>query len=305
MISLLIADDDPDHLTLTRLALEEGLDDCLIRTAESGQSVLEACRDQAFDIVLLDYRLPDLDGLTVLAELRRQVKPAPIVILLTGLGSEEVAAAALRLGADDYLPKMGNYTALLPTVVARARQRRHLENLERDVEAHAAIERNKLAFVQSVNHELRTPLTLIVGYSELLARRGCPAEEIAAYCQEIFDQANRLSDLVERLLEAALIEPIGPRGAAVVHRLDVRERVRDVVAGLPAESARRIAVDADPEAFALVNRELFHRALDEVIGNALKFSPPDHPVAVSVVTRGDSVEAWVNDDGPGIPRDER
>lgn len=305
MISLLIADDDPDHLALAQLALEEGLDDCVIHTAESGRMVLEEFGQQSFDVVLLDYRLPDIDGLSVLAELRRRVKPLPITIMLTGLGSEEVAAAALRLGADDYLPKVGNYTALLPTVVSRARHRRHLENLEREVEAQGAIERNKLAFLQSVNHELRTPLTMIVGYSELLAHHGCPTEDIATYCQEIYVQANRLSVLVERLLEAVLIEPIGPRGTAVVQPMDVLDLLRDIVAGLHADSVRRVAIEANSEALALVNRELFHRALDEVIGNALKYSPEARMVTVSVAANGDAVVVWVSDEGSGIPPEER
>ncbi len=305
MISLLIADDDPDHLALAQLALEEGLDDCVVHAAESGRKVLDAFAERRFDVVLLDYRLPDVDGLTVLAELRQRIRPSPIVILLTGLGSEEVAAAALRLGADDYLPKVGNYTALLPTVVTRARHRRHLEDLERDVEAQSAIERNKLAFLQSVNHELRTPLTMIVGYSELLARRDCPPDDVASFSQEIYVQANRLSVLVERLLEAALMEPIGPRGTAVVRRIDLRDLMRRVVASLHPESARRVVIDAPTEASAFVDPALFHNALDELVGNALKFSPSPLPVRISVAAHDDSVVVRVADEGIGIPPEER
>lgn len=305
MISLLIADDDPDHLALAQLALEEGLEDCVVQAAESGRKVLDAFAERRFDVVLLDYRLPDVDGLTVLAELRQRIKPSPIVILLTGLGSEEVAAAALRLGADDYLPKVGNYTALLPTVVARARHRRHLEDLERDVEAQSAIERNKLAFLQSVNHELRTPLTMIVGYSELLARRDCPPDDVAAFSQEIYVQANRLSVLVERLLEAALMEPIGPRGTAVVRGINLRDLMHRVVASLHPESARRVVIDAPTEASAFVDPALFHNALDELVGNALKFSPSPLPVRISVAVHDDSVVVRVADEGIGIPPEER
>ena len=306
MFSLLLADDDPDHLSLAQFALEEGLRDCIIRTAESGQMVLEALETESFDVVLLDYRLPDLDGLAVLAEIRRRDKSPPITILLTGLGSEDVAAAALRLGADDYLPKAGNYTALLPTVVERALHRRRLENLEREVEAQAAIERNKLAFLQSVNHELRTPLTMIVGYAELLARHGCAPEDVSAYCREIYAHANRLNVLIERLLEAATAEPVESVGTAVVRTSDVGGVLHDAVAAaIEAEPDRCIVIEGDETVRAMVDPRLLRRALDEVLGNALKFSPPGQTVTVAAAVLGQSAEVTVTDRGLGIPPEER
>jgi signal transduction histidine kinase len=306
MISLLIADDDPDHLALARLALEDGLSNCVIDTADTGQMVLEAFATKSFDVVVLDYRLPDMDGLAVLDELRRQTKPPPVLILLTGLGSEEVAATALRLGADDYVPKVGNYATVLPAVIERAIERRRMETLERELEAQKAIQRNKLAFLQSVNHELRTPLTMIVGYAELLARRSCALEDVPSYCQEIYKYANRLSTLIERLLEAATLEPMEPAGMAVVRAADVRE-VLDaaIAAALEADPGCQIDIEGPEHAFALIDTSLFRRAVDEVLGNALKFSPPGEAVTVSVVLLVDSVAVIVKDRGPGIPPEER
>ncbi|MEH2208518.1 MAG: PAS domain S-box protein [Nostoc sp.] len=73
---------------------------------ESGNKALQACQAKIPDVILLDYRLPDLDGLEFLTQLQRQTSNSPIaVILLTGQGDETIAVQAIKSGAQDYLVK--------------------------------------------------------------------------------------------------------------------------------------------------------------------------------------------------------
>jgi len=78
------------------------------------------------DCVLLDYRLPDADGLECLRTIRQRHPDLPVV-LITGAGSEEVAVEAMKLGASDYLVKHGKYLVTVPVVVREALGRRELE----------------------------------------------------------------------------------------------------------------------------------------------------------------------------------
>ena len=73
---------------------------------EAGNKVLQACQGKIPDVILLDYRLPDLDGLEFLTKLQRQTSNSQIsVIMLTGQGDETIAVQAIKSGAQDYLVK--------------------------------------------------------------------------------------------------------------------------------------------------------------------------------------------------------
>jgi signal transduction histidine kinase len=114
-ITVLVVDDNADHRTLIDHWLRSrGMK---VRQARDAQAALAELDD--VDVVLLDYRLPGMNGLEVLEQIRgRSQRPA--VIMITGMGSETVAVEALRAGAVDYLVKDPDYLTRLPGVVERA-----------------------------------------------------------------------------------------------------------------------------------------------------------------------------------------
>ena len=104
-IRILLVDDNIDHAQLAQRALKaEGR----VETARLGQEALDRASDERFDLVLLDYRLPDMTGLEVLERLRARAD-APAVILMTAQGSEEVAMEALKAGAAGYVVKTADF----------------------------------------------------------------------------------------------------------------------------------------------------------------------------------------------------
>ena len=113
-ISVLLVEDNPDHVHLIERRLRDGGVD--VRRAFSGKEALEAL--EGVDLVLLDYRLPDMSGLETLQEIRRL--DGPSVVMVTGMGSEEIAVEAMRAGAIDYVVKDNTYLRMLPEVVERA-----------------------------------------------------------------------------------------------------------------------------------------------------------------------------------------
>lgn len=101
-IKILVVDDEAS----IRFALEETLsrDGYQVVTAEDGQTALSMIAGQIFDLALIDLRLPDIDGMSILKSLHEQ-SPETIVIVLTAHASLETAVEALRQGAHDYLFK--------------------------------------------------------------------------------------------------------------------------------------------------------------------------------------------------------
>jgi signal transduction histidine kinase/CheY-like chemotaxis protein len=102
---LLIIDDCvEDRQTLRRFLNIDQLQSYEIEESDSAQEGYERCQQSFYDLVLLDWRLPDEDGLDILKKLT-QINPHPPVIMISAFGNEELAVKAIKSGAKDYLPK--------------------------------------------------------------------------------------------------------------------------------------------------------------------------------------------------------
>ncbi len=168
-------------------------------------------------------------------------------------------------------------------------------------------QRVKEDFFALVSHELRTPLTAIVGYLELvLSNDGAALPEEHAHHLAIVDRnAQRLLRLVGDLLFAAQVES----GSLLLEpdAVDLPQLVRDAV-----ELARPRAEDADVALTVEVahvpaclgDRDRLAQVLDNLVSNALKFTPPGGRVAVRLSTRGDRALLEIEDTGVGVPAEE-
>ena len=124
-----------------------------ILEAETGEAALDICRSLQIDAVLLDYRLPDYDGLEVLHLLRQQMQYQVPILLLTGQGSESLAVQILKAGAEDYLIK-GEVTALdLQAAIAVA-----IERTELRLQLRQSHDRERL--VAQISQQIRQSLDL-------------------------------------------------------------------------------------------------------------------------------------------------
>jgi DNA-binding NtrC family response regulator len=99
---ILVVDDDE----VVRLSHQRSLRDarCLVSAAEDGARALTAMENEPADVVLLDLRMPGLDGMSVLKQLKQRW-PSSEVVVITGYPTVETAKEAVRLGAHDYLAK--------------------------------------------------------------------------------------------------------------------------------------------------------------------------------------------------------
>ncbi|KAA5609951.1 PAS domain-containing protein, partial [Rhodovastum atsumiense] len=144
--TILLVDDCQEDLYTARQfllhdAAKEGID-FRIRESVTGEDGLAACRSEAPDCVLLDYYLPDMDGLEFLARLKNGADDLPVpVVVLTGAQDRSLATAALRAGAQEYLPKRFLAPDMLLRAIDSARDRFTQQAERRRTEALAANER--------------------------------------------------------------------------------------------------------------------------------------------------------------------
>jgi DNA-binding response OmpR family regulator len=135
---ILVVDDE--ETTRRSLADILRLEGAHVKTAAGGEAAVEALQQETFDLMLLDLKMPGMDGLEVL-RIANNLAPETQVILLTAHGSLESAIAALRLGAHDYLLKPASPTQILRSVnsglarrIEQLRKRNLLEQLEASVQ---------------------------------------------------------------------------------------------------------------------------------------------------------------------------
>lgn len=106
-LRILLVDDNIDHVQLAMRALR-AQPAWKVETVRLGSEAIARVEDGTFDLVLLDYRLPDMTGIDVLQRVRLAAD-APAVIVMTSQGSEEVAMQALQLGAASYVVKTADF----------------------------------------------------------------------------------------------------------------------------------------------------------------------------------------------------
>jgi two-component system, NtrC family, response regulator AtoC len=121
--TLLIVDDEKPTREGLRAALEERYDVYIAEDAKAAMNLLES---ENFDVLLSDFRLPNEDGMNLIARAKSLPKP-PVCILMTAYGSEELAVEAMKRGADDYIAKGRLQIDELEMRIARALKRQNLE----------------------------------------------------------------------------------------------------------------------------------------------------------------------------------
>ena len=121
--TLLIVDDEKTTREGLRAALEERYDVYIAEDAKAATTLLES---EHFDVMLTDFRLPNEDGLKLIARAKSLAKP-PVCILMTAYGSEEIAVEAMKRGADDYIAKGRLQIDELEMRIARALRQQNLE----------------------------------------------------------------------------------------------------------------------------------------------------------------------------------
>lgn len=163
-------------------------------------------------------------------------------------------------------------------------------------------------FVANVSHELKTPLTAIIGMLETIVDDAdMPADMRTRFLERVHQQARRLSSLVVDLLTLSRLET--PDAARQVEACDLTRLIRETLAFLrEAAAAKHISLAAElAEATCLVQGDeaLLRQAIDNLIDNALKYTPENGHVSVSLERTDEHARIAITDNGIGITRSDQ
>lgn len=302
--NLLVIDDDPtsqSHMSLMLADLNFDLHPAV--TLQEARNLLES---KAIDLIILDYNLPDGNGIDFLRELRKQEKFRYLPLLAIS-EKAEMSIAFINNGADDCLPK--------PFVIEEVRTRVQKEikrtDMKRDFEA--LVEREKaLSFQKNrllgiAAHDLRSPVTNIIGICDLLEDHISGKEG-----RELLDNIKSASvetlNLLEETLNVSDVENSLPNIRKKT--INIRELVESRVAfmkGMCRKKSIHIKLSdklQNKDAMLRADAGKLSQVMDNLISNAIKYSHPNTIVFVGLEKHDEGILISVKDFGVGIPEED-
>ena len=315
---LLIVDDVYKNIEAMKIILDG--DEFLIDYSLNGHDALRKSAEHTYDLILLDVMMPGLDGFTVCTEMKQQelTRDTPI-IFLTARTERDNIVKGFALGAVDYIAKPFHPQELL------VRLRTHLELKEKNEilksinqmleekvaertaklkEANSRLlrfDRAKTDFLMLVSHELRTPLHDLLGFSSLV-----DASHLTPEQREYFTYIKASSERLQRFIEASLLITSIRTDKYAMKFLPVRldSLIEHCIHDVREEAGKKRLrfVTSFPDQLLTVNGDpdLITHCIRHVLDNAVKFSPEQAEVQITLGTGAEGVTLDIRDSGPGF-----
>jgi len=308
---LVVEDSSTYVFALRKILTSLGATTVVTATLEGALARLQA---ENFDAILLDLNLPDSEGLDTLHRILTNSDLPTVVI--TSNDDRNMATAAILAGADDYLVKGPLDAKVLEQTLAhtverhrfRAKLKQFAGELQQKNERLEQLDQQKNHMLGMAAHDIRNPLGIILGYAKFLQVDAGPllSAEHRAFLDAITQSSEFVLGLVEQLLDISTIES----GKLIIERapMDLARLVTkhvNLINVLAVRKNIRLTVDVPRDGAKLhADASKLEQVLDNLIGNAIKFSPSGTTIHVRVQTNANNIEFSVQDEGPGIPRGE-
>jgi two-component system sensor histidine kinase/response regulator len=286
---ILVVDDDVDNrVGYVALLRDAGYE---VREAHDGLACLQAVEFRPPSLILLDVSMPGLDGFETLRRLRAGAQRDVPVILVTGQRVDaESVGAGLELGAEEYLQKPvrpAELRARIRALLKLAAAKRELEALKRDQTA-------------MLVHDLKQPLAIIALRAEFIEDEESDGE-MKQSARAIRGSCRQMEQLINSVLELSRVEA----GQMTLTRLPAAldDVVGETVAEMRDLAVRRgVVLEVQSEALggAELDRSKIVQVMQNLIGNALKFTPSGGRIDVRVCRAGAEAVVSVEDSGPGF-----
>jgi two-component system, sensor histidine kinase and response regulator len=306
--TILVIDDNEANRELARATLEdEGYRVVLASTGAQGVATFSA---ESPDCILLDVRMPGLDGFAVCEQLRASKlgKDVP-VIFLTALRDVDTFDRALRAGGDDFLTKPVRPTELVVRVQSALKLRKmsaelhqHYDVMKKQRDDLLRLQLQKERLMAFVVHDLKSPVNAIDLHAQLLLRDKAIQGDSKTSVTQIRADARQLNRMVLNLLDLSK----GDEGKLIPSRTKFSPRVLvlDVLAEIEALATyRKVKLTSVFEVEKIsADEDLLRRMLTNLVENAVRHAPKESTVTVKFQSfTPDAVEVRVVDQGTGVP----
>ena len=302
-MTVLIVDDTPANIdVLSQILEEEGY---TILVATSGQAALDLAPLSRPDLILLDVMMPPgIDGFETCKRLKANKETASIpVIFITAKTETEDIVEGFSLGGVDYISKPFRHEEVCVRIHNQLQLQSLIRQLEKQNKQLLDLNDLKNRFLGIAAHDLRGPLASIKGFSKFLIEDddNLSKETRAGFAENIHLASKNMLNLISNLLDISVIESgalqLQLQSASLKNLIEERGRLHQFSAD-KKDIALNFELDDIPPFPFDPNR--IGQVLDNLISNAIKFSPTGTSVSMRLEQKNDVVVFSLQDEGPGI-----
>lgn len=303
---ILIIDDNPDESSVYGWYLAKIKDfKTILEYATNGSDGLKKLAQGKFDLVILDYSMPVMNGLQVLEKMRQARDQTPVVMMTGGAG-DRAAIESFKHGVLDYVLKEDLPRLDFPGLIRRALEMARLRRDKLELESLDAL---KNRFFERLAYYIRRPVVTGLGVLDMLVEeRMGPLSSLQKESlgtlqreyQHLFDLAEDLNNLQWLFLKSeSLVKRRVSLNALLQERLQASRRFWEEK-GMTCESSipeQPIEVEGDPERLAA--------AIDNILSNAVRFTPYGGRIGALLRRAGNNAELIIADTGKGLGAEDR
>ncbi|EGK84610.1 hybrid sensor histidine kinase/response regulator [Microcoleus vaginatus PCC 9802] len=286
--NILIVDDTPENLQVLSATLSDR--GYKVRGVINGKMAIRAARSGSPDLILLDIKMPEMDGYEVCRQLKADPKTSEIpVIFISALDEVLDKVTAFQVGGVDYVTKPFHVAEVLARIehqVTIQRLKKQLldrnKELQEEIierkkaeEAAAAASLAKSQFVANMSHELRTPLNAILGFTQVMSRDSLLSHENIENLRIINRSGQHLLELINDVLDLSKIEAgiigLDERSFDLYQLLDTLEEMFQIKAETK-KMQLRFSVHTNVPQYIKTDEKKLRVCLINLLGNAMKFT---------------------------------
>jgi signal transduction histidine kinase len=297
---VVIDDDEAIRVSCRRILGREGY---AVEVFDRGAPGLARVHEAAPPLLLVDLKMPEMDGFQVLEEVRR-TDPGVVVVVITGYATIATAVEAMKAGAYDFLPKPFTPDELR-LVVERGLERRRLKDTAERLQREKELAQRR--FITFVSHQLKSPLVAVKQYLDVLAT--ISGDTLPRRARDWIDRSQeRLAEalqLIHDWLALARVEQGDFAAGGESTALDTEiPRLLGQHAAAAGVAQVQVAAEVPPDLPRVRGDALaVCTVLENLLGNAIKYNRPGGSVRLVARCAGPGVEIRVEDTGIGIPAD--
>jgi signal transduction histidine kinase len=297
-----VNDNEHTRYLVTRILTAAGFK---VWEASSGQATLELAQKSP-DLILLDVKLPDIDGF----EVCERIKSAPLtssisIIHLTAHRTHNTERVkGLEYGADAYLILPIESSLLVATVRTVLRTRAAEMELRKTIAQLTEERELRERFVLTLSHDLRNPLTAARTSAQMIQRQPDECQKHMAAAHRIEHNIDRVDSMITDLLDVSRIRAGEVLPVEIVY-CDLVRTIREVIDELTSVYGKRFQLNLPDSLNGYWSCDGVKRIVENLAINGIKYGIPDRPITVALIQQADRVIVSVHNEGTPLSSEEQ
>lgn len=275
-----------------------------LKEAATGKEALVIMQNNEVDIALIDYKLPDLNGIEIL-DIIKQKQYKLLSIFMTAYATLDVAVCATRNGAYDFLAKPFSPEELKNTI-RKAASRVILQNKAKQYEEEKKLIR--FEFLSMLSHELKAPLNAVESYLRIMDSKlsGNNIESYEKMIKRSLERIGGMRKLIFDLLDLTRIESgQKQRNIALFNLLETVKKSIETHSSMADSKGVHVALKSDEKIMVYADQGEMEIMFNNLISNAIKYNKDYGSVTISLKKLEDSLSIEISDTGIGFKDEEK